>query len=67
MGNRALEATEPAKLVACGGRSIPDAAYEFEVGVVGTDNVLRKTNRTFKTLKDPACQQAPLIGRRRHR
>jgi hypothetical protein len=41
----------------------PDAAYEFEVGVVGTDNVLRTTARTFNTLKDPACQQPPLIGR----
>jgi putative methionine-R-sulfoxide reductase with GAF domain len=41
----------------------PDTAYEFEVGVVGSDNVLRKANQTFRTLKDPACQQAPLIGR----
>lgn len=41
----------------------PDTAYEFEVGVVGSDKVLRKVNRTFTTLKDPACQQPPLIGR----
>jgi hypothetical protein len=41
----------------------PDTSYEFEVGVLGTDDVLRRVNRTFKTLKDPACQQAPLIGR----
>jgi GDSL-like Lipase/Acylhydrolase family len=41
----------------------PDTAYEFEVTVLGSDDVLRKTSRTFSTLKDPACQQPPLIGR----
>jgi GDSL-like Lipase/Acylhydrolase family len=41
----------------------PDTAYEFEVTVLGSDDVLRKTNRTFSTLKDLACQQPPLIGR----
>ena len=42
---------------------VADKQYEFEVGVVGSDGVLRKVNQTFKTLKDPACQKPPLIGR----
>ncbi len=42
---------------------IPDTEYEFEVGVVGSDGVLRKVSRTFNTLKDPACQKPPSIGR----